>query len=229
MKIAIYSKNFGISISDNPERTKRKSTTNGYRSEFVGLDLGIQLDENQILSLPIECQIQTMEQYKDGNIGFSAHSKLPEKGQKLSTIPRTGGSSRYTDPKGTLQYCKEYLSHIMHISPQYAIAKTTGNDFENGRITITKYDAYEALRLISRVPKGTPAFIHYTAYFSELYDKRDELLPAGDLPKYIRVEEIPNTKTGRIGYNRFFSELQSSLRQTIGQSLEVKENALDER
>jgi len=227
----IYLKIFGISISDNPQRTKRKSTANGYRSEFIGLDLGIQLNGNETLSLPIECQIQTMEQYRDGNIGFSAHSKLPEKGQKLSTIPHIGTSTKYTDPKGTLKYCKEYLSHIMHISPQYAIAKTTGNDFESGRITITKYDAYEALRLVSRVPKGTPAFIHYNSYFAELYDKRDELLPTGDLPKYIRVEEIPNKDTDPARYNYFFNELRNSIKYTLrgSERLISDENDLDER
>ena len=216
----IYLKNFGISVSQDSERTKRKSTANGYRSEFVGLDLEIKLDEEETISLPIECQIQTMEQYRDGNSGFSAHSKLPEKGQKLSSIPHTGDSSRYTDPKGTMQYCREYLSHIMHISPQYAIAKTTGNDFENGRITITKYDAYEALRLVSRVPKGTPAFIHYNAYFAELYDKRDELLPAGDLPKYIRVEEIPSMKSNFTKYTQFWSSLKQSLKNTLNRAQE---------
>ena len=173
------------------------------------------MDDGSTLSLPIECQIQTMEQYRDGNVGFSAHSKRPEKGQKLKSIPSTGKSSKYTDPKGSLKYCREFLSHIMHISPQFAIAKTSGNDFESGRITITKYDAYEALRLVSRVPKGTPAFIHYNAYFSELYDKRDELLPTGDLPKYIRVEEIPNKDTDPARYNYFFNELRNSLKFTL--------------
>ena len=173
-----------------------------------------------------------MEQYKDGNIGFSAHSKLPEKGQKLKSIPRVGDGGKYTDPKGTLSYCREFLSHIMHISPQYAIAKTTGNDFESGRITITKYDAYEALRLVSRVPKGTPAFAYYNKYFSELYEKRERLLPGDDFPKYIKVEEIPNKDVDYLKYNQFFRELKHSLSQTLGQAQNKNEEHnvdLDER
>lgn len=54
-------KGFGLSISADPKRTKAKRTSIGYRSEFIGLNLTINMGE-KIIVLPIECQIQAMEQ-----------------------------------------------------------------------------------------------------------------------------------------------------------------------
>lgn len=113
----------GVSVSRDSSRTKPKSTPNGYRSEFIGLDLNLRLENGRMISLPIECQVQTQEQYRDGNIGFSAHSKLPTKRYQLKSLPKTG-TGVYTSPTDELQACREYLSHVMHISPSFAIAKT---------------------------------------------------------------------------------------------------------
>lgn len=212
-----YLKIFGISVSDDPFRTKRKSTSNGYRSEFIGLDLTLRTEDGQTIVLPIECQIQTMEQYRDGNVGFSAHTKMENKKPKLKSIPRIGDSKSYKDPTGTLGYHREFLSHIMHISPSCAIAKTTGNDFESERTIITPYDLYEAFRLISRVPKEGVGYKYYSKYLQELYEKRNDLFPAGEglLPKYIAVDDIPNPNADYTKYNRFFNELRSSLKKTM--------------
>jgi len=185
-------------------------------SEFIGLNLTIPMDYAKPLILPIECQIQTMEQYKDGNTGYSAHTKLSGKKIKLKNIPGTLGG-KYKDPQGDLSYYRQFLSHIMNISPSCAIAKTTGNDFEAGRVVITPYDLYEAFRLISRVPEDSPAFRTYTEYLGNLYERRDHLFPTGDslLPKYIRYDDIPNPSVDYSTYNRFLNELKCSLRNTL--------------
>lgn len=109
----------------------------------------------------------------------------------------------------------------MHVSPSFAIAKTTGNDFETGRVIITPYDLYEAFRLVSRVPKDSIAYKTYNKYLGELYEKREELFPTGDslLPKYIRFDDIPNQNLDNTMYYQFFSELSSSLKKTLDEAL----------
>lgn len=219
----------GISISNDTFRTKSKSTENGYRSEFIGLDLKLKLEDGREISLPIECQVQTQEQYRDGNIGYSAHSKMPNKRYKLKSVPRTE-EGRYTDPTSYLAECREFLSHIMHISPSFAIAKTGGDDFEVGRTIITPYDLYEAFRKISRIPKDSPSYKAYMRYLHELYAEREKLFPTGDslLPKYITVDEIPNPSTDYTKYNRFFNELRSSLKKTFSEAFKKQEQIATE-
>lgn len=216
----------GVSVSEDEQRTKSKKTSNGYRSEFIGLDLSIPIHfptpihttKFERIELPIECQIQTMEQYRDGNTGFSAHTKLPDKSFKLKPIPAIGNGTRYTDPTASLAYKREFLSHIMHISPQCAIAKTTGNDFETKRVMITPFDLYEAYRLITRIDTESIVFRAYNEHLTELYEKREKLFPTGEglLPEYIRYEDIPNPITDIQEYITFFSLLESSLYKTMG-------------
>ena len=219
----------GISVSGDPFRTKTKSTKNGYRSEFIGLDLKLRLEDGREISLPIECQVQTQEQYRDGNIGYSAHTKLPNKRYKLKNVPRNT-KGRYTDSTGYLAECREFLSHIMHISPSFAIAKTGGDDFEVERTIITPYDLYESFRKISRIPKDNPSYKAYTRYLHELYAEREHLFPTGDslLPKYITLDEIPNPSTDYTRYNRFFNELRSSLKKTFSEAFKKQEQIATE-
>lgn len=214
----------GLSVSTDSFRTKSKSTANGYRSEFIGLDLILRLEDGREITLPIECQVQTQEQYRDGNIGYSAHTKMPNKRYKLKSVPRSG-ECRYTDPTGYLTECREFLSHIMHISPSFAIAKTGGDDFEVERTIITPYDLYEAFRKISSIPKDSPSYKAYTRYLHELYAERENLFPTGDslLPKYITIDEIPNPNTDYTRYNRFFNELRSSLKKTFREAFKGEE------
>lgn len=213
----------GVTVSDDEKRTKSKKTSNGYRSEFIGLNISIPMhfptnfSSYECIEFPVECQIQTMEQYKDGNTGFSAHTKLPDKSFKLKTIPAIGDGTRYTDPTASVQYKIEFLSHIMNISPQCAIAKMTGNDFETKRIMITPFDLYEAYRLITKIDTESTLFRAYNEHLSELYQKREKLLPTGEglLPEYIRYEDIPNPLNDLNRYVTFFNQLQSSIFQTM--------------
>ncbi len=164
-----------------------------------------------------------MEQYRDGNIGFSAHTKLPSKDIKLKNIPKTGDGTKYTSADEKLAVYREFLSHIMHISPQCSIVKTTGDDFENGRVVVTPYDLYEAFRLISRIPKDNSMLYNtYNKYLAELYDKRDDLFPSGEstLPKYIKSEDIPNPNGDFVRYNNFFEELKASVKRTLIEALD---------
>lgn len=139
---------------------------------------------------------------------------MPKKGLKLKNIPSTGDSKKY---KQDLNYYKEYLSHIMYTAPSCAIARKAGND----RVVIIPSDIYESFRLISNVPEDSPSYKSYLKYFSELYSRRDELLPAGDslLPKYIRRDEIPNPNTNNVQYNKFFNKLKLSLKETFDKTI----------
>lgn len=80
-------KTLGISVSTDKKRTKPKAKPNGYRSEFIGLDLSITLEDGNILSLPIEVQLQTLEQYEDGQNGKSAHIERDGKKKLLKDVP----------------------------------------------------------------------------------------------------------------------------------------------
>lgn len=204
----------GITVSLDPKRTKRKATDIGYRSEFIGLDLNIRLSDDNIITLPIECQIQSAEQHRDGNIGFAAHTKLKGKNHKLKNIPSTGN---YTDPNEMLKAYREFLAHLMYISPLCSITRTTGNDFENKRTITTTYDLYETFRTISRVPKNSLSEKTLSQYLETLYQNREKLMPtdASLLPKYVKFEEIPNPVTNFDKYMEFQNELSSSLKKTF--------------
>lgn len=170
-----------------------------------------------ILELPIECQVQTIEQYRDSKTGFAAHTKLSGKSPKLKNIPGTGNSQKYTDIEGKAKEYREYLSYLMHASPTFSITKTSGNEFAEGRTTTTTYDLYESFRLISRVPKKSSAYRVFLKYFENLYKERSNLIPTGDnlLPKYLEFKDIPNPNVDYTKYNQFFNELKSSLKNTL--------------
>ncbi len=207
----------GITVSSDPKRTKRKATDIGYRSEFIGLDLKIRLSDEKIITLPIECQVQSAEQQRDGNIGFAAHTKLKGKSQKLKNIPSTGN---YTDPQEMLKAYREFLAHLMYISPMCSITRTTGNDFENKRTITTIYDLYETFRTISRLPKNSLSEKTLSKYLETLYQDREKLMPtdASLLPKYLKFEEIPNPVTNFNKYMEFQRELSSSLKNTFNKA-----------
>ena len=222
----------GITMSNDPNRTKHKSTPNGYRSEFIGLDLSIKLKDGRIITLPIECQVQTQEQYRDGKAGFASHSKLEGKKVLLKSLPKKGDGKAYTDANGALEEYRQFLHHIMNISPSFAIAKKTGDDFENERVNVTPYDLYEAFRLVSSVPKDNSTYFRiYSKYLNDLYERRDELLPSGTelLPKYIRYEDIPNPNSDYKAFSSFFATLRESLGGTLDYEREIKENDGDSK
>lgn len=189
------------------------------------------MENGTFITLPIECQIQSIEQYNDSTTGFAAHTKLPGKNPKLKDIPATGESKSYIDKNKTLKEYREYLAYLMHVSPKSSITRVTGNDFQK-ESTITKtYDLYEAFRSISRVPKNnTVASRTLLKYLDELYENRDKLIPTGEkaLPKYIKFSDIPNPTANYTKYNQFFNELRSSLKKTIEETFELIDSSQKE-
>jgi len=131
----------GVSISN--ERTFHKAKPNGYRAEFIGLNLDIRIGvsntftENGYITLPIECQVQTIEQERDGSFGHSAHINRNGKRRKLKSVPLIQKGMRYSDPSGILNEYIEFLSFVKNISPAYAEAKASGD-----RIIIIPKDVY---------------------------------------------------------------------------------------
>ncbi len=205
---------FGISVSEDTSRTKSKHSDIGYISEFIGLNLSIITDDQEFFVIPIECQLQSEQQYKDSTIGYSAHSNLEGKKPKLKNIPKSV-NGRYLDKCGNAKIFREYLSYVMNISPQFSTAKITEHDFEIGRIIIAKYDLYESFRLISKIPPNSKTFAAYKNYFRELYNERENIFPTENLdPKYISMGEIPNLSDDPRAYKNFFSELSISLKRT---------------
>ena len=105
----------------------------------------------------------------------------------------------------------------MHVSPTYAITRSTGDEFENKRTITTTYDLYEAFRTISRVPKEDIKYNSVARYINRLYEERENIIPAGTnlLPEYIEYKDIPNANDDYTKYNQFFKELKSSLKNTL--------------
>lgn len=200
----------GISISDDPQRTKPKFKANGYRSNFIGLDLTINLDSNTTLTLPIECQIQTQEQYRDGTSGFSAHVKREGKLRKLKSAPRIMPGKRFSDPNGVISDYIEYLSYIQHITPEFAEASLKGD-----RVEIIPQDLYGELRQILQAEKGSFQEKIYMERLIEVYEKRFALFPSTvTMPIYISDFDIPQNKN-----SAFFIGLSNSVLNTMDASI----------
>lgn len=200
----------GVSINSDPKRTKPKFKENGFRSNFFGLDLNIELDDETIISLPIECQIQTQEQYRDGNSGFSAHTKRPGKSRRIKPLPKIYRGKRFSDPKGIVSEYIEYLSFIQHITPEFAEASMAID-----RVQIIPQDFYGELRHILQAEDGSLEQNLYNEHLIALYEKRAELFPSAvAVPIYISDSDMPTGKK-----DPFFTELSLSVLKTMNASL----------
>ncbi len=127
----------GLGVSIAFDQTFHKAKPNGYRSEFIGLVIDIPAAYGEAIELPIECQIQTIEQERDGEVGYSAHIKRAGKKRELKPVPKIEPNKRYSDPHGVLSEYIDFLTFVKNISPAFAEAKTSKN-----RVEILPKDIY---------------------------------------------------------------------------------------
>ncbi len=171
----------GISLYDPKNPVEKKRTPNGYESNFIIL--------NTLLG-PIECQIQTENQYRFGNYGFAAHTKF--KSVKPLQIP---------DIKDKYQILN-FVQQINKLVPKGYLARMDDN--EPGRAMIQKFNDYQNYKgLITQVAKGDPAEKLLRNYFSKLYALRKQIFKTQeksmgyidfDIEDYVQSDEFKQLK-----------------------------------
>jgi len=96
----------GVTISQNPDRTKPKREKNGYVSDFFGLDI--------LGNVPCELQLQSGYRYKYGEDGPAAHCKLGngEKERKFIKRPKVQSKKSYKRfKKKTFKQVPSYFTY----------------------------------------------------------------------------------------------------------------------
>lgn len=168
-------KRFGIKLINFEE----KRTESGYVANFMHL------------STPygnIECQLQSQNQYIDGNIGESAHTKMKDKKIKGYRIP---------DPKNPGEV-KEFKGKVLSVSPRFYTAKI--DDVEEGKVLIQEYTDYKNYRkVLGQVQKGSVQAQALMSYFEKLYSMRNVIFNTSgnieeliyfDILKYLKVHSF---------------------------------------
>ena len=145
-----------LGISFSRDSLVKKRTPNGYVADFI------------ILKTPfgnIEVQLQSEEEFKQGNYGYSAHSNIPGKKLELMPIPDSD------DSKGK----KEYREWAKWVTPYKgnAVPDNEGSSF--GISIITDGRCISLQSTISQEKKGTPDAKHVKEYCKEMDRKRCDL------------------------------------------------------
>ena len=175
---------FGVSVKD----FKKKRAASGYVSNFVYL---------QTPWGEIECQLQSKNQYRDGNIGESAHTNMKGKAIKGPRIPNPQDANEV----------KRFKSSVAYIAPKFYVAKM--DDVEQGKVLIQEYTHYKNLRkLLGQVQTPENALL---SYFKNLYSLRDRIFdPSGglqeligyDINKYLKSEHLAQIKSHSLSLSK---------------------------
>ena len=175
---------FGVSFLNY----KEKRAPSGYTSNFIYLKTPLG---------QIECQLQSKNQFKDGNIGESAHTKMAGKTIKGFKIP---------DPNNS-EDVKKFKSSVAYIAPKFYVAKM--DEVEDAKVIIQGYTDYKNYRkVLGQIQKGSLQEKTLLSYFDKLYSLRDKIFDFNgstqefiefDINKYIRSNslseiKIPQTK-----------------------------------
>ena len=217
--------NLGVSVAE----TRSKSKANGYRSEFIILNLNVPVENGEPLNLPIEVQLLTRERSRDEQYGLSAHiyregkqpDSLPKyprsmvkKKELLKNSPKHLHASRYTDTEATAEQYREYLEYKnFYTTIQNMIPEINYAEVRDKRVVITHNDVYGNLAQILNAERGTQIEKMYDAYLNDIYDNRDVLLPdSTPLTSYYREFDLPNNASIR---NDFMKKLAHSVSQTM--------------
>lgn len=186
-----------LSIFNNSERLnklgfsflnfKEKRTPNGYTSNFVYLKTPLG---------EIECQLQSKNQFIDGNIGESAHTKMEGKTIKGFKIP---------DPNNPNDV-KRFKSSVLYIAPKFYVAKM--DEVEAGKVIIQGYTDYKNYRkVLGQIQKGSQQEKTLLSYFDRLYSLRDKIFDSNgstqefidfDIIKYIRSNSLSEIKNSQM-------------------------------
>lgn len=170
--------------------------------------------------IPIECQVQTKQQFKDQSVGFAAHAKVPGKAiVKPKPIP-TSLKSRLKRKKARLEpvECEDYLESTMRISPVIFHIRTTQNDFDNHRTEVSYDNLYNRYRKVVMTSEGseTPErHLARTNNLKNLYDLREYFFPKDKATKYLLYNEIPDLARDPVGYQKFMGDVRQSASQTM--------------
>ena len=155
-------------------------------------------------------------------LGFGAHSKLPGKKLKLKNIPKPFDGKKYTEETEKLNSLrdtninnKRFLNYLMNICPTKIHARSTKDNFGKTRIVLTKKNLYESFTSFARFPIGSTEYKTFSRYLDELFERRSEFIPSVDQPKYVRPSDIPNPTVDNTRYYQFFTELRSSVINTL--------------
>lgn len=170
-------KKFGVSIKGH----KKKRAPSGYTSNFIYLStpLGV-----------IECQLQSKNQFIDGNIGESAHTKMTGKTIKGFKIP---------NPEKP-EEVKRFKRSVQYVAPKFYIGRI--DDVEEGKVIIQGYTDYKNYRkVLGQVQKGSVQEKSLLSYFDRLYSLRNTIFDSHgsiqefiyfDIMKYLRSDELKN-------------------------------------
>lgn len=171
----------GVSLYDSEHPVEKKRTPNGYESNFVIL--------NTLLG-PIECQIQTENQYRFGNYGFAAHTKF--KSVQPLQIPDISNPDQIS----------KFVQQINRIVPKGYLVRMDDN--EPGRVMVQKFNDYQNYKgLITQVAKGDPTEKLLRNYFAKLYALRKVIFKTQDkstgyidldIEDYIKSDEFNHLK-----------------------------------
>lgn len=174
----------------------------------------------RVIVIPIECQVQTKQQFKDQSVGFAAHAKMPGKAIfKPKPIPpslkqRLKRKKTRLDPVE----CEELLENMMRISPVTFHIRTTQNDFDGHRTEIVYDDLYNRYRKTVMTADGSEPPERHLARINNLkslYDLREYIMPRTKATKYRLYDEIPDLAGSPRKYHSFMASIRQSASQTL--------------
>lgn len=143
-----------LSISSS-KNIKIKRTENGYVSNFIYI--------NTLIG-PIECQLQSLHEYEQGNFGFPAHTNLSGKSIKPLPLPSEN------DKKAI----KTFVSQVQDIAPKAFVSRIDST--EKNRIITQQFSDYQNYKNVtSQVTKGDPLEKYLLNYFGKLYAIKDNI------------------------------------------------------
>ena len=169
---------FGITFSS----FKKKRAPSGYTSNFIYLKTPLG---------DIECQLQSKNQFRDGNIGESAHTKMKGKTIKGFKIP---------DPNNQDEV-KKFKSSVLYIAPKFYVAKM--DEVEAGKVLIQGYSDYKNYRkVLGQIQKGSLQEKTLLSYFDKLYSLKDSIFDSNgslqeivyfDINRYLKNYTLNNS------------------------------------
>ena len=191
--------NLGAHLSDIPVEKKRNPR--GFESNFVYIDTPIGR---------IECQLQTEDQYRFGNYGFAAHTKMT--GKKLYTVKIPPALKLRINEKiqevkerihnaggiHNIEGIDEFLDSVHDISPDTYLSRMDDN--ERGRVMTIEFGDYQNYKkVVSQVADNDPSERFLYNYFAKLYPVREILFDKEehslgfirtDVEEYIESDEF---------------------------------------
>ena len=173
-------KKFGITI-DLPA-CKKKRTANGYVSNFIILKTPFG---------PVEMQVQSEHENREGSYGESAHYDMEGKSFKEFPIPREDDKFGLDVFRKCVEFVspKKFLAQFDNSEPERILTQVFG-----------KYQNYKAI--LSQVKKGSMQALKIKKYLDKVYANKNTLFEGEaeqeeiecftyyDLDKYLKSEEF---------------------------------------